>query len=337
MIHPALIRRQRLILTTLSILIILTILISIRVGYSPLSYDKIIKVLLGEGSSKDNFILLSIRLPRIILTLLTGMALALSGSILQGITRNDLSDPGIIGINSGAGVAIAIFIIVFSLNGSLFPYLVPLAAFTGSIITACFIYIFSYNKKSGFHPINLILVGVGFSMALSGLMIVIVSSAERTKVEFIVKWLSGSIWGADWPYIFAILPWLALLIPYTIYKSKHLDILRLSEPIAIGLGMSVNKERMKLLLAAIALASSAVSVTGGISFIGLMSPHISRRLVGPKSEIFIPVSILLGGWLLLFSDTIGRYIFQPDGIPTGIMTALIGAPYFINLLLKNKK
>lgn len=334
MIQQCLVKRQRVVMLTLTVLIILTMIVSLRIGHSQLTYESIIRVLLGYGTTKEKFILYSIRLPRMVITLLAGMALALSGSILQGITRNDLSDPGIIGINSGAGVAIAIFILFFSTNNNLSPFIIPIVAFIGAFITASIIYKLSYSKTFGFHPINLVLVGVGFSMALSGLMIVLVSSAERIKVEFIVKWLSGSIWGTDWSFILGILPWLVLLVPFVLYKSNQLNILRLNEPVSIGLGLDVNKERIQLLLAAVALAASAVSVTGAISFIGLMSPHISRNLVGTKNQLSIPVSILCGGWLLLISDTIGRFIFQPNGIPAGIMAALIGAPYFIYLLLK---
>lgn len=177
-------------------------------------------------------------------------------------------------------------------------------------------------------------MGVGFSMALSGVMVVLISSANREKVDFISKWIAGSIWGTDWPFIWALLPWLVVLIPFTMYKASKLNMLSLSEPVAIGAGVSLNKERVVLLLTAVALAASAVSVTGGIAFIGLMAPHIAKALVGPRNQLFIPVAILTGGWLLVLADTIGRQVASPDGLAAGIVVALIGAPYFIYLLLK---
>ena len=261
------------------------------------------------------------------------MALALSGSILQGITKNDLADPGIIGINSGAGVAIAVFFLFFPVEVGLFAYFVPLVGFIGAIITSIFIYLFAYSKHNGLQPINVVLIGIGFSMALSGAMIVIISAAERTKVDFIVKWLSGNIWGADWPFIWALLPWLVLFIPFTLYKANRLNLLGLNDSLAIGVGVSIEKERIILLFSAVALAAAAVSVTGGISFIGLMAPHIAKTLVGPRHQLFLPVAILIGGWLLLFADTIGRNLLESP-IPAGIMVSIIGAPYFIYLLLK---
>jgi iron complex transport system permease protein len=334
MIQSQLIKKQRILIIILLALIVLTAFISAGIGYSSLSFNRLLPTILGNGTFKEEFVLFSVRLPRIVITILAGMALALSGAILQGITRNDLADPGIIGINAGAGVAIALFFLFFPIQPGSFVYMLPVVAFIGALLTAFFIYILSYNRKVGLQPVRLILVGIGFSMALSGLMIVLISSAERQKVDFIAKWLAGNIWGTDWPFILALLPWLIVLIPFTFYKANKLNLLGLSEPVAVGVGVSIEKERIVLLLAAVALAASAVSVTGGIAFIGLMAPHIAKSLVGPRHQLFIPIAILIGGWLLLFADTIGRNIVEPNGIPAGVMVALIGAPYFMYLLLK---
>ncbi|MED0666829.1 iron ABC transporter permease [Bacillus badius] len=334
MIQPAVIKKQRIILCMLCALILATAIIGIRMGYVSLPYDRIIPTLLGQGTFKEEFILFSIRLPRMVLTLLAGMALALSGVILQGITRNDLADPGIIGINSGAGVAIALFFLFFPAKADSFVYALPLMAFAGALLTAGLLYVCAYNKTTGLQPVRMVLVGVGFSMALSGLMVILISSAERSKVDFIAKWLAGNIWGTDWPFVWALLPWLALLIPFSLYKANRLNLLGLNEPTAIGVGVAIEKERLTLLVTAVALAASAVSVTGGVSFIGLMAPHMAKVLVGPRHQLLIPVAVLTGGWLLLLADTIGRNLADPDGIPAGIIVALIGAPYFIYLLLK---
>lgn len=334
MIQSALIKKQRLVFFVLLGLILATAVISAGAGYSSVSYDRIAAALIGQGTFKENFVLFSIRMPRIFITVLAGMALALSGAILQSITRNDLADPGIIGINSGAGAAIALFFLFMPVEVGSFVYLLPLVAFGGALLTAILIYLFSYQKETGLQPIRLILTGIGFSMALSGLMIILISSAEREKVDFIANWLAGNIWGTDWPFILALLPWLLILIPFVLYKANRLNMLNLNEPVAIGLGVSVEKERVTLLLAAVALAASAVSMTGGIAFIGLMAPHIAKALVGPRHQLFLPLAILTGGWLLLLADTIGRNLLEPSGIPAGVMSALIGAPYFIYLMVK---
>lgn len=334
MIQPSLLRKQRVILFILFALILGTIVVGLGLGFSSLSYDRLIPTLFGQGTFKEEFVLFSIRMPRIVITLLAGMALALSGSILQGITRNDLADPGIIGINSGAGVAVTVFFLFFPIDSGAFTYMIPVVAFIGAMLTAFLLYLFAYSKTEGLQPVRLVLIGVGFSMALSGAMIVLISSAERAKVDFIAKWIAGNIWGTDWPFIWALLPWLVVLLPFTLYKANRLNLLGLSEPVAIGVGVSIEKERIVLLITAVALAASAVSVTGGISFIGLMAPHMAKALVGPRNQLFIPVAILIGGWLLMFADTLGRNLMDSAGIPAGIMVALIGAPYFMYLLLK---
>lgn len=334
MIHTQLRKKQRLVLSGFVLLILVTALVGMGLGDASLPYRRLPDILLGNGDLKENFILFSIRLPRLAVTLLAGMALGISGAILQGMTRNDLADPGIIGINNGAGVAIAVFFLFFPLEAGSFVYLLPVVAFIGAFLTAALIYLFSYSRYSGFQPIRIILVGVGFSMALSGVMIVLISFADREKVDFISKWLAGSVWGTDWTYVTAMLPWLVILLPYALWKARRLDLLSLDEATTIGLGISLGRERLTLLFTAVALAGAAVSVTGGIAFIGLMAPHIARALIGPRHALMIPVATLIGGWLLMLADTIGLHLIEPNGIPAGIVTALIGAPYFLYLLMK---
>ncbi|MED3842072.1 iron ABC transporter permease [Geobacillus stearothermophilus] len=317
----------------LALLIAATAAVALSTGDAPLSYNRIVPTLLGYGSMEEEFILFSLRLPRLFITLLAGMALALSGAVLQGLTRNDLADPGVLGINAGAGAGVALFFLFFPIEAGTFLYALPLVAFAGAILTAVAIYAVSYKKTTGLQPVPFILTGVGMSMALSGLMIVLISAADRTKVDFIARWLSGNIWGDDWPFIWAVLPWLAAGTLVALYRAKHLNILHLGDPVSIGVGVHVRRERLVLMTTAVAVAAAAVSVTGGISFIGLMAPHIAKSIVGPRHERVIPASMLIGGWLLLAADTIGRNVLA-EPLPAGVIVSLIGAPYFIYLLLK---
>lgn len=317
----------------LALLIAATAAVALSTGDAPLSYNRIVPTLLGYGSMEEEFILFSLRLPRPFITLLAGMALALSGAVLQGLTRNDLADPGVLGINAGAGAGVALFFLFFPIEAGTFLYALPLVAFAGAILTAVAIYSVSYKKTTGLQPVPFILTGVGMSMALSGLMIVLISAADRTKVDFIARWLSGNIWGDDWPFIWAVLPWLAAGTLVALYRAKHLNILHLGDPVSIGVGVHVRRERLVLMTTAIAVAAAAVSITGGISFIGLMAPHIAKSIVGPRHERVIPASMLIGGWLLLAADTIGRNVLA-EPLPAGVIVSLIGAPYFIYLLLK---
>ncbi|WJY28389.1 MULTISPECIES: FecCD family ABC transporter permease [Sporosarcina] len=334
MISAQLKRRQRIYLTLFLILTAATAAAAMTIGPASIEPGRILPALFGDGTFKEDFVLFSIRLPRVFITFLAGAALALSGSLLQGITRNDLADPGIIGINSGAGLAIAVLFLFIPVEAGKFVYLLPVVGFAGALLTAVLIYLFAWDRKTGLQPVRLVLIGVGFSLALSGAMIVLMSSAEQQKVDFIAKWIAGNVWGSDWTFVLALAPWLIILVPFAFYKASRLNLLSLSEPVAIGIGVSVQKERTILLLTAVALAASAVSVTGGIAFIGLMAPHIAKALVGPRSQLHLPLSIVLGGWLLLFADTLGRNITDAGTIPAGLAVALIGAPYFLYLLMK---
>ena len=334
MISQSLRRRQKRLISALFAMTVITIVMGMGLGDASLPYDRIIPTLFGGGSFKEEFILFSIRLPRILITLMAGMALALSGAILQAVARNDLADPGIIGINSGAGVAIALFFLFFPLDVGNFAYAIPFVAFVGAFITAIAIYVLAYERRTGLQPIRLVLIGVGFSTALSGAMIVLISSAERQKVDFIAKWLAGSVWGDDWPFLWAILPWLLLAVPFIWFKSTQINLLSMDESVAIGVGVRTNRERFQLLLAAVALAAVATSVTGGIAFVGLMAPHLAKVMIGHRAQLYMPLCLLLGGWLLLLADTIGRNLVAPEGVPAGVVVSLIGAPYFIYLLFK---
>ncbi|MGE7024268.1 FecCD family ABC transporter permease [Solibacillus cecembensis] len=328
-------KKQRKWLAFWIVITLAVFVLGISLGAASVSIDRILPILLGDGSFKEDFVLFSIRLPRLFVLAAAGMALALAGAVLQGVTRNDLADPGIIGINAGAGVGITLFYLFVKGDLPHFAYVLPVIGFISAMLTALCIYFFSYKKNQGVQPVQLILIGVGVASALSGLMMILISSAERSDVQFIAQWLAGSVWGTDWPFLWALLPWLVIGIPFIFYKANVLNVLAMSEQTAIGLGMNIHRERLQLLVVAVALAAAAVSVTGGIAFIGLMAPHIAKQLVGPRYQFFLPLTLFIGASLLMLADTIGRVVISTATVPAGIIVACIGAPYFLYLLRKN--
>ncbi|MEW9122391.1 MAG: iron ABC transporter permease [Thermotaleaceae bacterium] len=319
------------------ILLIVSFIISMNTGYTKLTPFDTIRTLFGGGTDKENLILFDFRLPRIVISILVGAGLALSGCIIQGISGNALADPGLLGINSGAGLMVILYALFFGVNSYFSVFTLPFLAFLGAGITAIFIYILALKKGEGIAPMRLILTGVAVQAGISALTTVLVIKLDETQFDFVAVWQAGSIWGSNWKFVIALLPWLLIFIPYVMMKSHVLDVLTLGDEIAYGLGASVEKERRRMLGAAVALAASCVAVSGSISFVGLISPHLARKLVGPRHKILFPTCAMIGAVLVSMADTIARVIVQPSEIPTGIMVAIIGAPYFLYLLAKSKQ
>ncbi|WP_078381900.1 FecCD family ABC transporter permease [Sutcliffiella halmapala] len=326
-----------LLISTLILIVIMGV-ISINAGQIKIPFMDVFATLFGNGTAQNELTIFQFRLPRIILAILVGAGVAVSGAILQGISQNPLADPGILGINSGAGLAVVLYMFFFQgtsfFNGSIAIFIMPFTALVGAFFAAFLIYVLSW-KNGRVTPVRLLLVGIGINAAFGSGLIIFQMKMEPLNFMKAIIWLSGTIWGTNWTFVWALLPWLILLIPIAIYKSRVLDILRLSDPIAIGVGVRIERERRLLLLISVALAGACVSVGGGITFLGLIAPHITRRLIGANHAKVLPLTAVLGALLLLSADTIGRVIMAPVELPVGIVVSILGAPYFIYLLIKN--
>ena len=325
-------------LITSILLIVLVFFISINAGYIKIPLGDVIKTLLGDGTPQNELTIFEFRLPRIVMAILVGMGIAISGAILQGLSQNPLADPGIIGINSGAGFAVVLYMFFFRgttfLTGWASIFIMPFTALLGAFLAAFLIYVLSW-KNGRVTPVRLLLVGIGINAAFGAGLVIFQMKMEPNDFMKTIVWLAGTIWGTNWTFVWALLPWLLILIPITFYKSRILDVMGLGDQIAIGVGLPIEKERRLLLLISVALAGACVSVGGGITFLGLIAPHIARKLVGPRHIRLLPMTAALGGLLLLSADTIGRVILAPTELPVGIVVSILGAPYFIYLLVKS--
>ncbi|MCP3032726.1 iron ABC transporter permease [Halobacillus sp. A1] len=329
-------RRSYLTMGLLAVLIIISLLVSLHTGVLPMGPLDVVRTVLGLGTERQELVLFDFRLPRLIIAVLVGAGLAVSGAILQGVSQNGLADPGILGINAGAGLAVVLYI-YFSQDfsstfGSLSIFIMPFMALIGASMAAFLIYVLAW--KNGVTPVRLILVGIGVNAAFGAVLIIFQLKMNPDDFMQATIWLSGSIWGTNWKYVLATLPWIVLLIPFAIYKARFLNVLSLGDRMATGLGTKVEWERRILLFAAVGLAGASVAVAGSIAFLGLVAPHLARRLIGPKHEMLIPASALIGALLLLVADMIGRNLLAPSEIPVGIVVSALGAPYFIYLLMK---
>ncbi|WP_411348195.1 FecCD family ABC transporter permease [Paenibacillus sp. WLX2291] len=323
-------------LVVLAIAAFVVLLLSMNTGFTKMSPMEVLRTLFGGGTARDELILFQFRLPRIVIALLVGMGLAVAGAILQGVSRNALADPGILGINSGAGLAVVLFVVTNPMRESASPMLLPFLALIGAFAAATGIYLMAYKKNKGISSSRLVLSGIAMAAGINALMIVLTLQLDPNEFNFIATWQAGSIWGSSWKFVTALLPWIIVLLPAALWKARQMDVFSLGDDTATGLGSYLNRQRLLLLVIAVALSAACVAVSGGIGFIGLLGPHIARRLVGPRYEHVIPVSALIGAVLLLIADMVGRTLMENSEIPAGVMVAIIGGPYFLYLLARSR-
>ncbi|PXV95728.1 iron complex transport system permease protein [Lachnotalea glycerini] len=319
------------------LILVILFFISINAGYTPIGFRDILRILAGGGEARENLVIFDFRLPRIVIAILVGMGFSLSGCVLQGITRNPLADPGLMGINSGAGIVVVIFMTLsgtLSIGGVL---TLPFFSLLGALLTSVILYSISIQKNAGLNSTRLILNGVAIQAGINAMMTIIVLQLDDTQYNFLAVWQAGSIWNSNWKLVVSLLPWIVLGMLYLFLKAKELDLLMVGDELSSGLGVAVNKEKKSLLFAAVALAAASVTVSGSLHFVGLLGPHLARRLVGSRHKILLPFCAITGAILVLLADTIGRTIVSPSEIPAGIVAAILGAPYFIFLLITNNK
>ena len=321
-------RRPLLIITALVVLVIAASLWSLGVGAVPIPVNVIINTLFNLDGEQQTYIIMRSRLPRMVLALLSGGALALSGAIIQAVIRNPLASPNIIGVNAGAALFALGMVMLFPAVPAVW---MPLAACLGGLTAAGFVMLVAHYRRLSAIHLALIGVAIGFVFEAGVDYLLVTSSDAESSAPMI--WLTGSLWGRTWGHV--AISWLPLLAlsAFALLLSYRLDLIALGEETATGLGLNVPRQRLLLLLVATLLASVAVAVVGVMGFIGLMAPHIARRLVGGSHRLMLPVSALTGMALVVLADGIGRAIAPPVEISAGILAALIGAPFFIYIML----
>lgn len=288
-----------------------------------------IKALFGHGSIDQVRTVRDFELPRILIAWLAGGSLAIAGAVIQGVIRNPLAAPDVVGVTKGAGLAVVLLLLVYP--GAAVSYL-PAAAFVGGVSAMAIVYVFAYRR--GTTPVRLALVGIAVS-ALFESVIRFVMIDRQQAVGTALVWLTGSLAHVDMASVWQFLPWVLVLVPICVWSSIKLDLLGLGDDLASGLGVSVERTRRFTLLIAVLLASATVAVMGTIAFVGLIAPHMARRLVGSRHIVLLPASAAIGALLVLVADAIGRGAHPPVELPAGMITAVIGAPYFVYLLSRS--
>ncbi|MED3622484.1 FecCD family ABC transporter permease [Neobacillus thermocopriae] len=330
-------RKAALICLILFVITFAVFVISTGSGEMKIDPLTVVKVLFGAGPEMETLVIHSFRLPRIIVALMVGISLAVAGGILQGMIRNPLASPDVLGITGGAAVCVVGFLSLFSdKNHSLTVSIawLPLAAFIGACAVGLLVYLLAW--KNGVSPIRLVLIGIGISALMQALTTLLMVTGPVYQASQANIWLTGTVYGSNWKNVSILVPWAVIFFIIAIAAAKLLNLQELGDDVATGLGDKVQKHRFLLLILSTALIGISVAFAGAIGFVGLMAPHMARRLVGSSFGALLPASALIGGILVMLADLVGRTLFSPLEVPAGVFTAGIGAPYFIYLLFKTR-
>lgn len=325
-------RRMKTILVSLACIffLLLCILASITCGARSVGFENIVGALSGSDAHEAHVI--AARIPRTVFGILAGAALAVSGALMQAVTRNPIADPSILGVNTGASLFVVCGIAFFHINtGSQYIWL----AFTGASATAVFVYGLASFGYGGATPLKLALAGAAAGTALQSLVNTVMLPRTQVMDQFRF-WQTGSISGASWNDIRLILPYLAAGFILSLLLAPSLNTLALGDDTAAGLGLHVTRTRALAALAGVLLCAASTALAGPIGFIGLMIPHLMRLLLGPDMRKILPLSAVGGSCLLLLADVAGRILGRPGELESGIVTALAGAPVFILIIRKVK-
>ena len=310
----------------LSGILILVASAGLFVGAASLSIPQVIEHLVAFSS--DDFVIHQYRLPRMLLAISVGAGLGLSGVLVQGVIRNPLASPDLMGISAGAGLAATASLVWFP-NASV--SVLPVVAMFGGVLAAGLIAALAWWSRPT--PAKLALIGIAVSAFLASCIDFLLVT-NPIEINTAMVWLTGSLWGRNWqqvPFIWSVL---LLLLPMALWLAWRLDVMGLGEESATTLGTNPKQIQALALLAAVLLASVSVSVAGTISFVGLLAPHLARLLFGHNHKLLIPASALVGAILVTSADGLARGLQPPIELPAGVLTSVIGAPYFIFLLYR---
>lgn len=328
---PRTVRRTRWTLVVLTVLASGAAVLGMLLGDTLMLLGDLSAWLRGETGPAYTFVLDS-RLPRVVAALLAGAALAVAGTSVQAVCRNPLAEPGLLGITAGAGVGAVVLITTFPGAGTW-----TLTAVAGLAALATFALVYGLAWRGGLSSDRLVLIGVGVSAAASALITLLIVATDPWNTTKALTWLSGSTYGRTLGQTVPVLLALALLTPLMVHFGRRLDVLAVDEDTPRVLGMRLERSRLLVLAAAALLTSTAVSAVGVVGFVGLVAPHVARALVGGLHARVVPVAALLGAVLVSLADTVGRTVIAPAQVPAGLVTAIVGTPYFVHLLWRARR
>lgn len=317
------------------IALIVVFLLGCCLGVYAIPFGDVIKTLFGGGTARTRYVIFDIRLPRLCLALLVGFGMGAAGVIMQNLLHNDLASPGTLGVADGSSLFVTLYVAFISQKIDQ-PIFLPVLALIGGLLSAGIIYLLGTKRRKPLSSTKLVMTGVAMGACYAAISTFLMYILDNTKLEFIQRWNAGELWGTQWSYILILFVWLSVFGAATMYYSRTLNAINLGYDIATGLGVNVKVSFSILAFLAVGMSSASVAFGGNFFFLGLIGPHIARKLVGSDARFLIPASGIISALIIVAANILVEDVTFLMGIPAGIFVSILSVPYFLYLLIKAK-
>ena len=319
----------------LFLLLLLVFLVGCCIGPYAIDFVDVIKTLFGGGTAETNLVIFDFRLPRLCLAVLVGFGMGASGVIMQNLLHNDLASPGTLGVADGSSLFVTLYVALIAGIADI-PVLLPVLALIGGLLSAAIIYLLGTKRKKPLSSTKLVMTGVAMGACYSAIGTFMMYVLDESQLEFIQRWNSGELWGTEWSYISILFVWLFVFGAFTMFEAKTLNAIDLGYDIATGLGVNVKTSFALLSFLAVGMSSASVAFGGNFFFLGLIGPHIARRIVGTDTRYLIPASGVTSAIIIIAANILVEDVEIFMNIPTGIFVSVLSVPYFLYLLIRSR-
>ncbi|MBR1891251.1 MAG: iron ABC transporter permease [Clostridia bacterium] len=317
------------------VLLVAVFLLGCSMGPYAIPFADVIDTLFGGGTERMKLVVFEFRLPRLCLALLVGFGMGAAGVIMQNLLHNDLASPGTLGVADGSSLFVTLYVALIAKDVDK-PILLPVLALIGGLISAGIIYLLGTKRKKPLSSTKLIMTGVAMGACYSAIATFVMYMLDENQLEFIQRWNAGELWGTQWNYILILFVWLAAFGTVTMYYSRRLNAINLGYDIATGLGVNVKSSFIILSFLAVGMSSASVAFGGNFFFLGLIGPHIARKLVGTDARFLIPASGIASAVIIILANILVEDVSVFMNIPTGIFVSILSVPYFLYLLIRSR-
>ena len=328
-------RARTLRILLLAALMLAAFVLGCCLGPYAISFPDVMRTLFGQGTARTNLVIFDFRLPRVCLAVLVGFGMGAAGVIMQNLLHNDLASPGTLGVADGSSLFVTLYVALIAKNIDQ-PVLLPVLALVGGLISAFIIYLLGTKRRKPISSTKLIMTGVAMGACYAAIGTFAMYVLDESQLEFIQRWQAGELWGTEWNYITILAVWIAVFGFGALREARKLNAINLGYDIATGLGVNMKREFLLLSFLAVGMSSAAVAFGGNFFFLGLIGPHIARRIVGTDARYLLPAAGVVSAVIIVVADILVQNVSIFINIPTGMFVSILSVPYFLYLLIKQR-